>query len=99
VFSELFSEHLNQTVSYEQFLSQDGYNKPTFSAAQTVAARVEGRRRMVTTLEGENIISSTTVFTQTAVTTLDKIDSRRVLEVMNMVDGEGNIIGYEVLLQ
>ncbi len=97
-YSSALGETLNQTVELSAFQSRDEYNKKTYSTSQ-ITARAEGRRRQVTTEEGERLISNMTVITQTAVTVEDKIDGRRILEVLNMVDLDGNIIGYEVLLQ
>ena len=58
-----------------------------YSAAVDVAARSEGKRRLATTPEGERVISNTTVFTVSVVGYDDLIDSRRILEILNMVDG------------
>jgi len=96
--SALFSTHLNQTVVWSAYSSRDAYNKKTYTET-TIAARSEGKRRMVTTLEGEKIVSQTTIYTASAIGDEDLIDGRRVLQVLDMVDGQGNIIGYEVLVQ
>lgn len=99
MISAAFQSHLKQTVSFEQFASVDDRNNITFAAAVSIIARSEGKRRMVTNLEGDRIVSSTTIFTIQVITTKDLIDGRRVLQVLDMVDGEGNLIGYESLLQ
>ena len=94
-----FKALLNQVVVWSELASVDDRNDPTFNANVAIAARSEGKRRMVTNVEGDRIISTTTVFTTQQIGIDDKLDGRRVLQTVDMVDGEGNIIGYESLLQ
>lgn len=94
-----FKELLNQIVTWSELASVDDRNDPTFNADVPIAARSEGRRRIVTNVEGDRVVSSTTVFTSQQIGTDDKLDGRRVLQTMDMVDGEGNVMGYESLLQ
>lgn len=97
-YSASLSELLNQTVTLSTFASRNVAGEETYTDSQ-VSARKEGRRRLVTTADGERLVSPTTVIVQIAVTIEDQIDGRRVLEVLDMVEGDGEIIGYEVLLQ
>ena len=90
---------LNQLVSFEAFASVSVNGDITYDTAVSIMARIEGKRRQVTSLEGERLISSASVVTLTSLSVSDKIDGRRILEVLPMVDGNGNTIAYEGLLQ
>ncbi len=94
-----FKALLNQVVVWAEYVSADDRNDPVYNADVPIAARSEGARKLVTNAEGDRIISSTRIFTTQQLSTDDLIDGRRVLQVVDMTDGEGNIIGYESLLQ
>lgn len=96
-FSDDFSQILNQTVTWSKKTGQDKYNNPTYTDTD-IDARKERRNRMARSTTGELVVSSTTVFTQSAIGLEDEIDGEKVIDVMDMVDGDGDVIGYEVLL-
>lgn len=96
-YSNSFAAWLNQSVTWKSLTGSDAYNKPTYSSS-SIAARKEKRNRMVRNVDGENVVSNTTVFTQQEIGLHDEIDNEKVIDVMNMVDGQGSVIGYEVLL-
>ena len=88
---------LNQTVSWKAKTGQDRYNVPTYDTTD-IAARKEQKRRMVKDQFGDEVVSMTTVFTQSAIGLEDEIDDEKVISVQSMVDGEGQTTGYEVFL-
>lgn len=97
--SSILLGRLNQTATWSQFVTRNKENVPTYSAGETIACRLEGARRIVTDINGDRIISSTTVFTLESIGEEDLINGRRVLQVLNEPDGQGNQIFNEVLLQ
>lgn len=93
-----FQATLNQIKTHSVFDTRGGFDAKTYNDAP-INCRFEGKRRLVTTPTGDRLISSTTVFTDATVGYEDLIDGRRVLQVLDMVDGDGLQLGVEVLLQ
>lgn len=96
-YSNALAAWLKQSVTWSRKTGVDAYNKPTYTNS-TILARVERRLRTARTVNNEEVISSTTVFTQSPIGYSDEIDNEKVIQIMDMVDGEGSVIGYEVLL-
>jgi hypothetical protein len=55
-------ELMPQTVSIEVAAGQNEYGERTYGAPVEVRARVEGRTRVVTTMTGEERVSTSTVY-------------------------------------
>lgn len=55
------TSHLNQTVTFEAFHSNDQYGDPSYNAAVTYPARVERRIRKVMSLQGVEAVSTTLI--------------------------------------
>ena len=96
-YNNALAAWLKQSVTWSRKTGVDAYNKPTYTNS-TIAARKEKRNRTARTITNEQVISSTTVFTQSEIGYGDEIDNEKVIQIMDMVDGEGSVIGYEVLL-
>jgi len=95
--SDRMSIYLNQTVTWSAKSGQDKYNKITYSDS-SISARKEGRRRMVRNLQGEEVVSETTIYTQSAIGAEDKIDGELVIRVNDWIDFNGSVVGYEVYI-
>ena len=89
--------YLNQDVTWKSKTGQSGYNEPTYESS-TITARKEQKRRMVRDAQGEEVVSQTTVYTQSAIGMEDKIDDEQVINVGEWIDKEGDIVGYEVFI-
>lgn len=82
---------LRETLSVEAFEGSSAYG-PVYSDPETVKARVEGKRRLVRSTSGTDLISSATAYVRPEV---DKpIGSRvthgdRVYELVDVLPGEG----------
>ena len=93
----MFADLLNQTVSWAAKTAA-GESGPTRGTPVNIAARKERRVRKVTDQYGNEVVSTTTIFTESAVQPDDTIDGVVVIDVMTMVDGDGTVEGYEALL-
>ena len=86
------SEYLNQSITLKSKSSVNAYNEATYSSS-TISARFEYKRRMVRNNEGEEVLSTAQVFTETQVKPDDVLtfDSRdwQVVTVENCVDLDG----------
>ncbi len=89
--------YLNQDVTWESKTGKDGYNKPVYASSE-IKARKEKKRRMVRDTQGEEVVSETTLYTQSAIGLEDRIDSEEVINVSEWIDKDGSVIGYEVFL-
>ncbi len=63
------------TVTWEAYASQNSYGEVTYAAASTIQCRCSGKIQMVTTPQGEEKVSSVTVWLATCpgVTPRDRI--------------------------
>lgn len=94
----VLDKYLNQTVQHYVKTGTNSAAQPTYANPVSIAARKENRIRYVRSTTGQQVVSNTTVFTTVAVALEDKIDGLKVIDVLNMVDRSGNVVGYEVLL-
>lgn len=103
----IVNDYLNQTVSWKRRTGVDDWNSPTFAAAVTLPARVEERRRRVTTSAGSEIVVATIVTVAREIFVGDQInvtdtDPDNYYEVQTREtegpDLDGEIEGWRALL-
>ena len=97
MLSSRMALYLNQDVTWNAKTGQDGYTKPAYSSS-SIKARKEKKRRMVRDVQGEEVISETTVYTQSNIGLEDQIDGEQVINVSEWIDKGGDVIGYEVFI-
>lgn len=97
MLSSRMALYLNQDVTWEAKSGQDFYNEIAYTSS-TITARKEQKRRMVRDAQGEEVVSQTTVYTQSAIGLEDKIDGEQVIHVGEWIDKEGSVVGYEVFI-
>jgi hypothetical protein len=90
--------YLNQSVTWKHVASLNTYNEPTYSST-TIKARKEGVNKLINNQTGQVAVSSTRIFTESAISVNDLIDDRQVLRVDAVVGVNGAISHYEVYLQ
>jgi len=63
------------TITLEAYSTQNAYNEPTYAAATTHQCRVQGRVKMVRTVQGDEKVSTVQVYLATAagVTVRDRV--------------------------
>lgn len=91
-------KYLNQTASLEAKSGVDRYGNQSYTKAVLIPVRSEGKIRLVRNIHGEQVVSNTTVFSTTQILPLDKIDGNEVINVSEMVNREGEVIGWECYL-
>lgn len=62
-----------QSIGVASATGVDGYGKPTYAAARTVAARVEGQARMVRSSTGEEQLANHVIWTTEPLLVTDRI--------------------------
>ena len=97
MLSSRMALYLNQDVTWKEKTDQDFYNKPTYSSS-SIKARKEKKRRMVRDAQGEEVISETTVYTQSNIGLEDQIDGEQVINVSEWIDKGGDVVGNEVFI-
>ena len=90
--------YTNTIVDWQKVSGKNEYNERTFANAVAIRCRLEDVMRLVRTATGTEVVSSTTVFTETAVSPHDLIDGRPVLNVNKMRGLDGEVWHYEVYL-
>jgi len=53
---------------------------------------------MVRNLQGEEVVSNTTIYTQSEIGNEDEIDGQKVIQVERLVDNFGDLVGYQVYI-
>jgi hypothetical protein len=91
--------YANQSLSHEVAGDLDQYSQPTYADAVTIKGRKEHGIKLVRNTEGEETVSSATVFTETAVSVNDKIDDSLVIASHPLADLDGDTGFYEVYLK
>lgn len=98
MYSDRLALYLKQTAQLQKQTGPDAYGNMQYGEPQEIPVRREGRTRLVRNTNGETVASNTTVFSLAEIAPMDKIDGRLVIDVMSMVDRDGNVIGWEVYL-
>lgn len=87
---------LNQLITIESTSGMDAYGQSTYGTGVSVKARVEGRNRVVVDAQGNNAVSSTTIYVDgpTVVTTSSRITlpdgtTPLILAIASMPDIDG----------
>jgi len=97
------ARYLNQTAAWIHYSSAaptfDSYGNPTNYTTSTIRCRTERYNRLARDKEGREVVSDTTVYTQSAVVVGDMIEARKVLNVSDWPDFDGSIVGYEAVLE
>ena len=87
---------LKQTITIEPASGMDAYGQSSYGTGVSVPARVEGRNRVVVDAQGNNAVSSTTIYVDgpTVVTTSSRITlpdgtTPLILSIESMPDIDG----------
>lgn len=97
-YAKRLARVLNQTAQLEVCTGVDDYGRRTFNAPENIKARVEGSNKLVRNTTGDTVSSTTTVFSLVEIKPGDKVNGYTVINSMQMVDGAGNVIGWESML-
>ena len=98
ISTDNLKKYLNQKATFEAKSGVDRYGNQSYSAPVGISVRREGKVQLVRNIHGEQITSMTTIFTATQVLPLDRIDGNEVINVSEMVNREGIVIGWECYL-
>lgn len=97
-----FLDMMTETVGIKPWASQDEYTEPTYGASVNYKARVSGKRTMVRNAEGQEVVSSKSVYlgqyldvTTKAQITLPDTTTPPILSVKQSPDDAG---GYATVL-
>ena len=98
ISTENLKKYLNQKATFEAKSGVDRYGNQSYANPVAISVRREGKIRMVRNIRGEEVTSTSTIFTATQVLPLDKLDGNEVINVSEMVNREGMVIGWECYL-
>lgn len=73
------------------------YNEPTY-ATSTIKGRKETGFKLIRNAQGQEVVSSATIFTKSAISNNDLIDGKQVISVESMIELNGSVMFYEVYL-
>ncbi len=90
--------YANQNLTWKAVTSINKYNEPTYSSV-TIKGRKETGNKLILNAEGQEVISSARVFTESAVANNDLIDNSKVIQVTANINLDGTVAFYEVYLK
>ena len=93
----MISAYTNQSLTWKHVSSINEYNEPTYTTS-TIKGRKETGFKMIRDAQGQETVSSATVFTKSAVTVNDLIDGKLVIAVDSQITLGGSVLFYEVYL-
>lgn len=93
----MIGRYANQTLSWQHVSSVDEYNEPTYTTT-SIAGRMETGNKLVRDQYGQEVVSTATVYTESAVDNGDLIEGKIVIQVNKMIGFDGNVKFYEVNL-
>jgi hypothetical protein len=94
----MLTDYANQALTLQSVSSVNEYNEPTYTTA-TIRGRKEDGFKLIRNAQGQEVVSSAFVMTETAVDVNDKIDGKFVIVVNTIPDLGGAVDHYEVYLQ
>lgn len=94
----MLDAYANQNLTWKSVASVSKYNEPTYSSV-TIKGRKETGNKLILNAEGQEVISSARVFTESAVANNDLIDDSKVIQVNKNIGLDGSIVFYEVYLK
>lgn len=95
---EKLNKYLNQTAELEVKNGVDRYGHQSYAEPVTIPVRIEGNVKLVRDMNGEEVTSTTTIFSTIQILPLDKVNGVEVINSMQMVNRQGQVIGWECFL-
>lgn len=95
--SALLSNYANQSLTWKQAGALNEYAEPTYTST-TIKGRKETGFKLIRNAQGQEIVSSAKVFTESEVEANDLIDGKLVIAVTSQVNLNGSVEFYEVWL-
>ena len=94
----MISTYTNQSLTWQSVSSINQYNEATYTTT-TIKGRKETGFKMVRNAQGQETVSSATVFTASPVLVNDLIDGQLVIAVNSEITLGGGVGFYEVYLK
>jgi nitrogen regulatory protein PII-like uncharacterized protein len=94
----MISDYLNQSLTWKKVTATSDTNENTYSST-TIKGRKESVNKLIRNLQGNEVVVSTLVVTESAVSVNDLIDDQIVIQVDILPDLSGNTNHYEVYLR
>jgi hypothetical protein len=85
----------NQTAQLQRYTGKDGFNKPTYAAAETIKVRRDGAWGKERTAVGTEIDAESEYMTEATVSVQDKVDGIPIKGVVEITGKNGVLLGYE----
>lgn len=90
--------YLNQSAQLERFQKDDDYGNPIFESPVTIKCRRQPIGRFERSSFGDSVVPKTVYYTDRPVAVGDKLDGYTVLDVPEMVDLSGMVVGYKAVV-
>lgn len=90
--------YCNQKGIWKKHIDTDAYGNNVYADPVEIPCRIENKTKLIRTKDGKETLSDTKILTKLQIKADDLFNERVVLYVDDMVDFDGEVIGYEVRL-
>lgn len=94
----MLNDYLNQTAELQRQTGTNQRGQPIFSEIITVQCRLQQRHSLIKKSDSEVISTEHVCYLTDEVSTGDKINGLEVVSVSNMINLDGEIIGYRAVM-
>lgn len=94
----MLNDYLNQTAELQRQTGTNQRGQPVFSECQEVQCRLQQRHSLIKKSDSEVISAEHVCYLADEVRTGDKINGLTVLAVNDMINLDGEIIGYKAVM-
>lgn len=94
----LMSMYTNQRVTLEKFIEDDNEGMPVFGAPEDIKCRKQPIRSFERTTFADSVAPKSVIYTETEVAAGDRLDGHIVIDVSEMVNLSGEVVGYKAVI-
>jgi len=94
----MIEDYCNQSVVWKHLTDSNEYSEPVYAEPITIKCRKEQKIKLIRNKFGKEVVSDTKITTTSPVQVDDLLDNITVISVLSLVDFDGKVEGYEVMI-
>lgn len=94
----MLNDYFNQTAEFQKKAGTNQRGVTLFEKAILIECRLEQKHNLIKKSDGETVETDYICYLDTEISTGDKLNGLTVVSVSNMVNLDGEIIGYKAVM-
>ena len=90
----MITNYANQSLTWKKVSSINEYNEPTYSTS-TIKGRKQTGFKLIRNAQGQEVTSSASVYTKSAISPNDLIDGQQIIAVESAITISGSVGFYK----